>query len=153
MKMFFAFSLLAIAVGCLGPLRPGRRISAERRTKEIGVRKVLGASAPAIAGLLSREFTKWVVIANLIAWPAAYFAMRRNGSRASPTGCPIGIVPFVLSAALALADRPAHGQLPGRARGRLRPGQVSPLRIAISFRRTSAGFVRAARKACPITVS
>jgi putative ABC transport system permease protein len=100
MRMFFFFSLLAIGVGCLG-LFGLAAYSAERRTKEIGVRKVLGASAPAIAGLLSREFTKWVVAANFIAWPAAYFAMRQwlqgFAYRAS-----IGVVPFVLSASLAL---------------------------------------------------
>ncbi|MFA9452414.1 MAG: ABC transporter permease, partial [Candidatus Aminicenantaceae bacterium] len=42
-------------------------------TKEIGIRKVLGASIPKICLLLSREFFKWIMVANLIAWPAAYF--------------------------------------------------------------------------------
>lgn len=100
MRMFFFFSLLAVAVGCLG-LFGLASFSAERRTKEIGVRKVLGASAPAIAGLLSREFTKWVVIANLIAWPAAYFATRQ-WLQGFAYRVPIGFVPFALSAALAL---------------------------------------------------
>jgi putative ABC transport system permease protein len=101
MKMFFAFSLLAIAVGCLG-LFGLAAYSAERRTKEIGVRKVLGASVPSIAGLLSREFTKWVIMANLIAWPLAFLGMRQwlQGFAYRVT---IGIGPFVLSAALALA--------------------------------------------------
>jgi putative ABC transport system permease protein len=100
MKMFFAFSLLAIAVGCLG-LFGLAAYSAERRTKEIGVRKVLGASVPSIAGLLSREFTKWVIMANLIAWPVAYLGMRQ-WLQGFAYRVPIGIGPFVLSAALAL---------------------------------------------------
>jgi putative ABC transport system permease protein len=49
---------------------------AERRRKEIGVRKVLGASVKDIMLLLSWDFTKLVILANLIAWPAAYFIMR-----------------------------------------------------------------------------
>ncbi len=100
MKMFFFFSLLAIAVGCLG-LFGLAAYSAERRTKEIGVRKVLGASVPAIAALLSREFVKWVVAANLIAWPAAFFAMRQWLQNFAYR-VPIGLAPFVLSAGLAL---------------------------------------------------
>jgi len=100
MRMFFFFSLLAIGVGCLG-LFGLASFSAERRTKEIGIRKVMGASAPAIAGLLSREFTKWVVVANLIAWPAAYFATRQ-WLQGFAYRVPIGAAPFVLSASLAL---------------------------------------------------
>jgi len=48
----------------------------ELLTKEIGIRKVLGASVPLIFILLSKEFLKWVLIANVIAWPAAYFTMK-----------------------------------------------------------------------------
>jgi putative ABC transport system permease protein len=51
--------------------------AAERRTKEIGVRKVLGASVVSIVQLLSREFLLLVALANLIAWPVAYYAMSR----------------------------------------------------------------------------
>ena len=49
--------------------------AAEQRTKEIGIRKVLGASVPDVIVLLSKEFIKLVAAANLIAWPVAYFAM------------------------------------------------------------------------------
>jgi putative ABC transport system permease protein len=101
MRMFFFFSSLAVAVGCLG-LFGLASFSAERRVKEIGVRKVLGASAPAIAGLLSREFVKWVAVANIVAWPAAYFAARQ-WLQGFAYRVPIGVAPFVLSAALALA--------------------------------------------------
>jgi len=51
--------------------------TAEQMTKEIGIRKVLGASLLSIIGLLVREFTKWVVLANLIAWPVAYYCMNK----------------------------------------------------------------------------
>jgi predicted permease len=69
------FSLLAILISCLG-LFGLASFMAERRTKEIGVRKVLGASGGHIMRLLSGEFVKWIVIANLIAWPAAYLVLR-----------------------------------------------------------------------------
>jgi putative ABC transport system permease protein len=48
----------------------------EQRTKEIGIRKVLGASSPGIVLLLSKEFASWILAANVLAWPAAYFLMR-----------------------------------------------------------------------------
>ncbi len=49
--------------------------TAEQKTKEIGIRKVLGASVPGIVALMSKEFIKWIVVAHFIAWPAAYFLM------------------------------------------------------------------------------
>jgi putative ABC transport system permease protein len=75
-KIFLIFSGLTIFIACIGLLGLAA-FSAEQRTKEIGIRKVLGASVHSVSALLSREFTKWVVVANLIAWPAAYFAMNR----------------------------------------------------------------------------
>lgn len=50
---------------------------AEQRTKEIGIRKVLGASIPGVVALLARDFVKLVLIANLVAWPLAYYFMSR----------------------------------------------------------------------------
>ncbi len=73
-KLFTTFSILAIFVACLGLLGLAA-FTAEQRTKEIGIRKTLGASVTSILILLSKEFTKWVVISNLIAWPAAYYLM------------------------------------------------------------------------------
>jgi len=70
--VFSAFAVLAIIIACLG-LFGLAAFAAEQRTKEIGIRKVLGASNAGIFLLLSREFLKWVLIANVIAWPVAYF--------------------------------------------------------------------------------
>ncbi|MCP5381549.1 MAG: ABC transporter permease [Kordiimonadaceae bacterium] len=74
MTMFAAFSGLAILIACLG-LYGLASFTAERRTKEIGVRKVLGARVIDIIKLLVWQFTKPVIIANLIAWPVAYYTM------------------------------------------------------------------------------
>lgn len=71
-----SFSVLAIFVACLGLLGLAAFVT-ERRTKEIGIRKVLGASIPEILSLLTSEFAKWVLLANAIAWPVAYFVMNR----------------------------------------------------------------------------
>jgi ABC-type antimicrobial peptide transport system permease subunit len=69
-----SFAILAILIACLG-LFGLASFSAEQRTKEIGVRKVLGATVGNLIILMSKDFTKWVLIANLIAWPLAYYLM------------------------------------------------------------------------------
>ena len=76
MQMFGYFSVFAIIISCLG-LFGLASFTAERRTKEIGVRKVMGASLGNITLLLSKDFSKWVLLANIIAWPIAYFAMSK----------------------------------------------------------------------------
>jgi len=68
------FTFIAIFIACLG-LFGLASFTAEQRTKEIGIRKVLGASESGIIILLSKEFTKWVGVAMLLAWPMAYFVM------------------------------------------------------------------------------
>ncbi|MBN1224980.1 MAG: ABC transporter permease [Candidatus Aminicenantes bacterium] len=73
-KLFRYFTILAIIIGCLG-LFGLTSFTTEQRTKEIGIRKVLGASIPNIIFMLIREFTKWVFLAAVIAWPIAYFLM------------------------------------------------------------------------------
>ena len=73
-SLFGTFALLAIMIACLG-LFGLAAFTAEQRTKEIGVRKVLGASVPGIIVLLSKEFTTLVVIAFVVAAPAALWAM------------------------------------------------------------------------------
>jgi putative ABC transport system permease protein len=75
-QLFGVLSALAVFIACLG-LFGLAAYAAEQRTKEIGIRKVLGASTPGIVRLLSGEFTRWVLAANLLAWPVAYLAMNR----------------------------------------------------------------------------
>ncbi len=75
-ELFFSFSFLAIVIALLGLLGLAS-FSTEQRTKEIGIRKVLGASAQGVVALLSRDFARPVAAANLIAWPAAYLFIRR----------------------------------------------------------------------------
>jgi len=70
-KVFGLFAALAILVSCLG-LISLVSYAAETRTKEIGIRKTLGASVPGIVLLLTKDFLQWIILANIIAWPAAY---------------------------------------------------------------------------------
>ena len=73
-KLSRVFATLAILISCLG-LFGLAAYTAERRTKEIGIRKVLGASIAGIAGLLSRDFLKLVTVSCLVAFPAAWWMM------------------------------------------------------------------------------
>jgi putative ABC transport system permease protein len=75
-RILNTFTVLAIFLSCLGLLGL-TSFMAEQRTKEIGVRKVLGASITGIVILLSKEFAKWVLLANVIAWPLAYYFMSK----------------------------------------------------------------------------
>jgi putative ABC transport system permease protein len=75
-KIVSYFAGLAIFIGCLG-LFGMASFAAEQRTKEIGIRKVLGASVPGVIALLSKDFTKLVLLGFIIAAPVAYMAMRR----------------------------------------------------------------------------
>jgi putative ABC transport system permease protein len=70
------FAVIAIFISCLG-LFGLASFMAERRTKEIGIRKTNGASTGNILQLLTIDFTKWVLLANLIAWPLIWLAMNR----------------------------------------------------------------------------
>jgi putative ABC transport system permease protein len=73
-RLFLNFAILAIAISCLGLLGLASYATIQR-TKEIGIRKVLGASVPRIVNLLSREFLLLVLVAFLIATPISYFLM------------------------------------------------------------------------------
>src|SRR5690606_26918759 len=70
------FTILAIFIACLG-LFGLAAYMAEQRTKEIGIRKVLGASVPQLAGMLTFDFIKLVVVACIIALPLAYIVMKK----------------------------------------------------------------------------
>jgi putative ABC transport system permease protein len=75
-QIYFYFGILAIFVACLG-LYGLSSYTIMMRTKEIGIRKVLGSSFQSIVIMLTKDFLKWVSIANIIAWPLAYFIMNR----------------------------------------------------------------------------
>ncbi len=75
-QLFSVFSFLAIFIACLGLFGLASFI-ADQKTKEIGIRKVLGASVVKLVKNLNKSFLKWVLIANLVAWPVAWFAMNR----------------------------------------------------------------------------
>ncbi len=95
-----AFSFLAILTACLG-LFGLASFTAEQRTKEIGVRKILGASVPGIVVMLCKDFGKFVLIASLIASPIAWYLMREWLSNfAYRTN--LGIQIFFLATILAL---------------------------------------------------
>ncbi len=100
-NIFQYFSLLAIIIACLGLFGLASFI-AEQKTKEIGIRKTLGASVGSIVYILSLDFVKLVLIANIIAWPIAYFAMGKwLGTFAY--AAELSVFTFVISAVIALA--------------------------------------------------
>ena len=104
MQMFGYFSILAIFIACLG-LFGLASFTTEQRTKEIGVRKVLGATLSNIVTLLSKEYSKWVLFANIIAWPVAYFGMKiwlRNFAYRVNIGLTIFILTALLTFLIAL---------------------------------------------------
>lgn len=75
-QMLLSFTALSIFIACLG-LYGLASFNAQRRTREIGIRKVMGGSVWSIVLLLTNDFSKLVLLANVIAWPVAYFAMSR----------------------------------------------------------------------------
>jgi putative ABC transport system permease protein len=95
-SIFRAFSVLAVIIGCLG-LFGLSSFLAEQRTKEIGIRKVLGSSVSSIVVLLCRKFFLLVAIANVLAWPVAFFTMNK-WLQNFPYPVKIGISTFILTA-------------------------------------------------------
>jgi putative ABC transport system permease protein len=71
-EIFIYFTVIAILIACLG-LFGLASYNAEQKTKEIGIRKALGSSIQRIVLMLSKQFTKWVIIANIIAWPLTWY--------------------------------------------------------------------------------
>jgi putative ABC transport system permease protein len=100
-KIFGYFTGLTLFIACLGMFGLAS-YTTERRTKEIGIRKILGASVLGIMILLTREFARWVVLANLLAWPAAYIISKR-WLQGFAYRIDLGWEVFVLSALTALA--------------------------------------------------
>jgi putative ABC transport system permease protein len=99
-QTFGSFAMLAILIACLG-LFGLAAFTAERRTKEIGIRKVFGARVRDIVQLLAWQFSKPVIIANLIAWPVAWWVMR-DWLNQFDARIALTPGPFVLAGALAL---------------------------------------------------
>lgn len=118
--LFAGFAGLAVVIACLG-LYSLAAFATERRTKEIGIRKVLGARVHDIVRLLVWQFSKPVVLANLVAWPVAWWAMRDwlNGFDARIALTP---GPFLLAGLMALAI--AIATVAGYA---LRVARLSPI--------------------------
>ena len=71
-KIFIYFTFLAIIIACLG-LFGLAAFAAEQRTKEIGIRKALGASTVKLVSMITIDLTKWILLANIIAWPVSYY--------------------------------------------------------------------------------
>ena len=120
-RIFISFSALAVVIACLG-LVGLSSFTAERRRKEIGIRKVLGASAAGLVALLSREYFRLVIVANVVAWPVAYIAMN------------VWLGGFAYRIDLVWTTihpgrrprhghRPAHGEFPGRTGGHRQSGR------------------------------
>jgi len=99
-QLVMYFSLLAIIIASLG-LFGLASFTAEQRTKEIGIRKVLGASAANLVMLLSNQFTKWVLIANVIEFPIAYLILSKYLENYAYR-IELGVGPFLLAGILAL---------------------------------------------------
>lgn len=100
-RLFIVFAGLAILIACLG-LFGLATFSAAQRVKEIGIRKVLGASVPSILALLSKEIVVLIIVANLLAWPVAWYLMNEwlNGFAYH---IELSIVVFIVAALAAVA--------------------------------------------------
>ena len=123
-KTFAGFAVLAIIVACLG-LFGLAAFTAERRTKEIGIRKVLGARTRDIVRLLAWQFSKPIIVANLIAWPVAWWVMR-DWLNTFDARVDLGPTPFVLAGLLALLI--AIGTIAGHAIKVARSNPINALR-------------------------
>jgi putative ABC transport system permease protein len=100
-QLFGALAVMAFAI-CIAGLFGMAMFVAGRRRHEIGVRKTLGASTTRMIALLLTRFSRPVLIANLVAWPAGYFASRAYLNQFSGS-IPLTPWPFVLSVAITLA--------------------------------------------------
>ena len=118
--LFTGFSALAMLIACLG-LYSLASFATERRTKEIGIRKVVGARVRDIVRLLAWQFSRPVILANLIAWPVAWWAMR-DWLNTFDARIALGPEPFLLGGLLALVI--AVGTVAGHA---IRVARLNPI--------------------------
>ena len=99
--LFIIFSILAISIACLGIFGLAS-FTAEQRTKEIGIRKVMGASVSTIISLINKEFIKLVILSNIISWPIAWYFMR-NWLNNYTYRIDLTIWPFIISGLIAIS--------------------------------------------------
>jgi len=99
--LFIIFSVLAISIACLGIFGLAS-FTAEQRTKEIGIRKVMGASVSTIISLINKEFIKLVILSNIISWPIAWYFMR-NWLNNYTYRIDLTIWPFIISGLIAIS--------------------------------------------------
>ena len=123
-KTFAGFALLAVIIAALG-LFGLAAFTAERRTKEIGIRKVFGAGTGNIVQLLAWQFSKPVILANLIAWPIAWWVMR-DWLNTFDARIDLGPTPFLVAGLLALVI--AVGTIAGHAFRVARTNPIHALR-------------------------
>jgi len=100
-SLLISFCELTVFVACLGIFGLAA-YSTEQRTKEIGIRKVLGSSVAGIVILFTRNYARWVFVANILAWPAAYFAVSK-WLQVFAFRTPVGFIPFILAGLITLA--------------------------------------------------
>jgi len=100
-SLLISFCQLTVFVACLGIFGLAA-YSTEQRTKEIGIRKVLGSSVSSIVMMFTSKYVRWVIVANVLAWPAAYFAVNR-WLQAFAFRTEIGLRPFIIAGLMTLA--------------------------------------------------
>ncbi len=103
-NLFAYFSILALLIASMG-LFGLALYTTERRTKEIGIRKVFGGSVKDIVGILLGEFVQWVMLANLIAWPLAWYFMHKwlqNFAYQTPISWWVFLIPAIITLLVAI---------------------------------------------------
>jgi len=120
--VFAALALFAFFISAMGLVGMAIHVTA-RRTREIGVRKTLGASVSSILSLLLRDFSKPVIIANVLMWPLAYFVMRGYISMFM-VQTELNVVPFLLGLAITTAIACAAVVTQASKAARLNPARV-----------------------------
>jgi len=119
-KIFTYFAFLAIFISCLGILGLSS-FTVEQRIKEIGIRRILGSTTSGIMVLFSRQFSSWILLANIIAWPIAYYAMHKWLQHfAYQTGLSFYLFPLAGIISIALAGIPVINQA-------LRAARIDPI--------------------------